>query len=146
VKKPHRRRFEYIDPEVQGALARRIAFHWIAYTAVATTLVVGLKWLTNPFTPLGDHLLEAWWTYGPLLMVLVGIAPVFVYDAVKLSNRFTGPVLRLKAATRALAEGRRPAPIRLRDGDFWKELAGDFNLVVERYADKLEPTEAERQP
>lgn len=133
MKKIHRRKTEFIDPEVQGALARRISIHWLLYTLLASILVIGLKWMTNPFTPLAEHVAEAWWTYGPMLLVLVCLAPVFVFDAVKLSNRFTGPVLRLRNATRELANGERPRRITLRDGDFWKELAEDFNRVVDRY-------------
>lgn len=129
---PHRRRTEFIDPEVQGALARRIAMHWVLYVAVATLLVVGLKWMANPLTSLGEHVAEAWWTYGALLMVLVALAPVFIYDAVKLSNRFTGPMLRLRNATKQLADGSRPAPITLRDGDFWQDAAADFNRLLDR--------------
>ncbi|MEO0529513.1 MAG: hypothetical protein AAF266_02935 [Planctomycetota bacterium] len=143
MKKVHRRKSEFIDPEVQGALARRISVHWLLYTLVASGLVVGLKWMTNPFTPLTDHVVQAWWTYGPLLLVLVCLAPIFVFDAVKLSNRFTGPVLRLRNATRQLAAGERPGRIQLRDGDFWKELAEDFNRVVDRYKPEDTPA-AER--
>lgn len=131
-KKIRRRKSEFIDPEVQGALARRLSIHWLLYTAVASVLVVGLKWMTNPFTPLTEHVVEAWWTYGPLLLVLVCLAPVFIFDAVKLSNRFTGPVMRLRNATKQLVAGERPAKINLRQGDFWKELADDFNQLVER--------------
>ncbi len=134
MKKPVRRRkSEYIDPEVQGALAKRISVHWMLYTLLAAVLVIGLKWMSDPFTPITTHLAEAWWTYGPLLLVLLCLAPVFVYDAVKLSNRFTGPVLRLRNATRVLASGENPGKIRLRDNDFWKDLAEDFNRVVDRY-------------
>jgi hypothetical protein len=131
--KPYRRKREFIDPEVQGALARRLAFHWAVYLVVATMLIVGLKWLSNPFTPLTEHLVEAWWTYGTILMVLVCLAPVFVFDAVKLSNRFTGPMMRLRNGLRALADGQDPGRIKLRDGDFWKEVAGDFNRVADRF-------------
>lgn len=130
--KKHRRKAEFIDPEVQGALARRMAFHWLLYTAVTAALVVGLKWMSNPFIPFSDHAAQAWFMYGPLLLVLVCLAPVFIFDALRLSNRFTGPVLRLKNATKQLAAGERPAKINLRQGDFWKELAEDFNRVVER--------------
>ncbi|MEN0110780.1 MAG: hypothetical protein AAF805_08655 [Planctomycetota bacterium] len=129
---PHRRRTEFIDPEVQGALAKRIAVHWMLYVGVATLLVVGLKWMTSPFTPLWDHVVDAWWTYGAMLIVMLCLAPVFVYDAVKLSNRFTGPMLRLRTSLRELAEGERPTPIKLRDGDFWQEAADDFNRAVDR--------------
>lgn len=128
----HRRKSEFIDPEVQGALARRISVHWLLFTALATALVLGMKWLADPFTPVSQHLVDAWWSHGPALLVLLCLLPIFVFDAVKLSNRFTGPVLRLRNATRELANGQRPAKIVLRDGDFWKELAEDFNRAAER--------------
>lgn len=132
MKKNHRRKAAYVDPEVQGALARRISIHWLLYTALAATLVVGLKWMANPFIPLTDHVVAAWWTYGPIMLVLLCLAPVFVFDAVRLSNRFTGPVLRLRNATKQLANGHQPRKIKLRHGDFWSELADDFNQVVDR--------------
>lgn len=127
-----RRSSEFIDPEVQGALAKRIAVHWLLYVGVATLLVIGLKWMTNPLTPLWDHVLDAWWTYGALLIVMLCLVPVFVYDAVKLSNRFAGPMLRLRRSLRTLAEGARPEELRLRDDDFWQEAAADLNRAVDR--------------
>ncbi|TWT99617.1 hypothetical protein Pla108_05600 [Botrimarina colliarenosi] len=135
--KKQRRKAEYIDPEVQGALARRLSVHWLLFTVLACSLLVGLKWMSQPFMPVGDHLSEAWWTYGPVLLVLLCLAPVFIHDAIRLSNRFTGPMLRLRAATRQLAAGERPERITLREGDFWKDLAENFNQAVDRlYADK----------
>lgn len=139
MKKHHRRKTQFVDAEVQGALARRISIHWMLFTLLAATLIIGLRWLSDPFTPLSEHLSEAWSLYGPMLLVLVCLAPVFVYDAIKLSNRFTGPIMRLRNATRMLAAGSRPAKICLRKKDFWKDLADDFNLMVERYEGELEP-------
>lgn len=129
----HKRKKKFIDPEVQGALARRIGVHWLLYTLVASVLVVGLKWLANPFVPFTEHAVEAWWTYGPLLLVLLCLAPIFVYDSVKLSNRFTGPVMRIRQAARSLADGEPVRPLAFRDDDFWQDLAKDFNRIVERY-------------
>jgi hypothetical protein len=131
--KIHRRKIEYVDPEVQGALARQLALHWGMFLVIASVLVIGLKWMSNPFTPLGEHLIDAWWTYSPVLVVFVCLTPVFVFDSVKLSNRFTGPVMRLRKAIRELADGAKPRKIDLRDGDFWKDVASDFNRVIERY-------------
>ena len=35
-------------------------------------------------------------------------------------------------AMKALAEGEEVSPIHFRDGDFWQELAEDFNRIVKR--------------
>ena len=44
-----------------------------------------------------------------------------------LSNRFTGPMLRLRRSMRALARGEHVEPIEFRGGDFWQEFAAEFN-------------------
>ncbi|MEQ8850003.1 hypothetical protein [Botrimarina sp.] len=127
-----KRKIKYVDPEVQGALARRMALHWLLFIALAATLVVGLRWLVDPFTPFADHLRSAWRVYGPLLIVLLSLAPLFIYDAIKLSNKFAGPMARFRDATRALARGEDPGPIELRRGDFWHDVAADFNAMIQR--------------
>jgi hypothetical protein len=67
-------------------------------------------------------------------------------DIVRMSNRFVGPVVRLRGALRELAENRPAQPLNFRDDDFWRELATDFNKAAARCArDAMElsrPTEA----
>ena len=130
------RRQSYIDPEVQGALARRLVLHWAIFIIAATMLIFGMTWLSDPFLPAATHFHRLFEDYGPALLALVCLAPIFVFDAVRLSNRFTGPMLRLKNAAKALASGETPAKIQLRGDDFWQEVAEDFNRVIER----LDPT------
>lgn len=130
-----KRKVDFIDPEVQGALTRRIVGQWVVFTAVAAVLAFGLQWMTDPFAPISQHAIEAWWTYGPMLLVLVCLLPVFVMDTVKLSNKFTGPIYRLRHVARSLAAGERPAPVEFRGGDFWRGLADDMNSVIERVAE-----------
>lgn len=136
MKNKNNRKTEYIDPEVQGALARRLILQWMLFVAVAAVLTVGLKWMSDPFAPLGQTFSEAWWTYGPVLMVLACLVPVFIFDAIKLSNRFTGPVFRLRQVTKQLADGELPKEVEFRGADFWKDLAADFNRVVDRLAEQ----------
>jgi hypothetical protein len=69
--------------------------------------------------------------HGPTLLAVLALAPIFVLDLCKLSNRFVGPVLRLRRGMRDLAEGRTVSPIHFRKGDFWQDLGTDFNQVVE---------------
>lgn len=142
------RQTNFIDPEVQGALTRRIVGQWIVFTAVATALAFGLTWMGDPFAPIQQTLAEAWWRYAPLLLVLVCMLPIFVMDTIKLSNRFTGPVYRLRQVARKLASGERPEPVEFRGGDFWRGLADDMNLVIQRVADAESRAQAEpgREP
>lgn len=126
---------EYVDPQVQGALWRRLVLHWLAYTAVAAVLVLGLEWMADPFRSMGEITEAAWRTYGPVLLVLAALIPVFVYDSIRVSHRFAGPVFRLRQVIGKLANGGTPERIEFRDGDFWKEMAADMNRVIDRLSD-----------
>lgn len=126
------RRREYVDPAVQGALMRRLVLHWTAFTAVAGAIAVGLQWMQDPFATMSQTLARTWWSYGGILMLLVCLMPVFIYDSVKLSNRFTGPIHRLRGALRVIAQGGKPPLLVFREDDFWCELAADFNRMAER--------------
>ncbi len=133
------RRRPYYDPEVQGALARRLVLHWAIFIVVATLLIFGIMWLSDPFSPVSTHLQRMFNDFGPPLLVLVCLAPVFVYDALRLSSRFTGPMMRLKNAAKSLAAGEIPAKINVRSDDFWQEVAEDFNRVIERLDPSARP-------
>ncbi len=63
---------------------------------------------------------------------MVSILPTFVYDSMKLSNRFAGPVMRLRESIRDLAQGESVEELKFRDNDFWRELSDDFNAVAKR--------------
>jgi len=126
------RKKKYVDPQVQGALVRRITFHWLAFIAVAAFIAFSLQVLSNPFAPMGEHLQQLWWTHGPFLLVMVLMLPVFVLDTIKLSNRFAGPIYRLQQCMRQIAAGEPPKPLKFRENDFWQGLAETFNRMVDR--------------
>ena len=132
--KPTPRKRDYVDPQVQGQLARRLVLHWLLFTIVAAFLAVCLEWLRDPLRTLPDLVWEASWNHGPFFLVLISLVPVFIYDAIKLSNRFAGPVFRLRKVARALAQGELPENVELRGTDFWRDLAADFNQIISRIA------------
>jgi hypothetical protein len=126
------RKTSYIDPAVQGALVRRLIFHWFTFIAVTTLFVIGLQWFEDPFLSLFGTVSQAWSSYGAILLILACLAPVFIYDSIKVSSRFTGPVHRLREGLEALAGGKPVATLTFRGDDFWQELAQNFNRVAER--------------
>ena len=68
-------------------------------------------------------------TLGVMLLLL----PVFLRDTLKLSNRFAGPMYRLRSALKSIVSDGTLKPIKFRDGDFWQDAAADFNLVLSKY-------------
>jgi hypothetical protein len=123
---------KFIDAKVQGALARRIIFHWFVFVVVAWGVTLFLQLLSEPFQPVADNVHNMWMTQGPLMLVMVFLLPVFVLDTVKLSHRFAGPVLSLRRAMREIAEGKPARKIQFRKHDFWHGLADDYNAVADR--------------
>ncbi len=128
------RRQKFIDSKVQGALARRIIFHWLVFLAVASVAALLLQVLSDPFRPAGEHIENLWYTHGPFLVVMVFLLPVFVIDTVKISHRFAGPVYSLRRTMRDVADGKPPRKLQFRQGDFWHELASDYNAMIDRLA------------
>jgi nitrogen fixation/metabolism regulation signal transduction histidine kinase len=124
------RKKNFIDSHVQGALSRRIIFHWLVFVLVTSAAAFVLQVLSDPFRSLASHLQDLWWAQGPFLLVMVFMLPVFVMDAIKLSNRFAGPIFSMRRAIRSVAQGEAPRKLKFREGDFWRDLAEDYNAML----------------
>ena len=124
------RKKQFIDSRVQGALTRRIIFHWLVFMLVTSAVAFVLQVLADPFRGLTSHLQDLWWAQGPFLLVMVFLMPVFVMDAVKLSHRFAGPIFSLRRSIRGIVNGESPRKLKFREGDFWQDLADDYNAML----------------
>lgn len=142
-----RRRRRFIDSAVQGALVRRIVVHWLIFLAMAFfTLPLWQIWSSgNIFSPFSTLVVESWRDTAPMFVILIAMLPIFVWDTVKLSHRFAGPMYRFQNTVKSLAAGKTVQPVSLRDGDFWKEFADDLNALMRRIDDRNEsdPVEAD---
>lgn len=121
-----------VDPQVQWSIAGRILCHW----ALFAVCLVSISAMVRIMSAAGDQpFAEAWRSAAraqvPLLGVMFLLLPVFLRDTLKLSNRFAGPMYRLRTALRSLAEKEPAHAINFRTGDFWQEAAADFNIVVD---------------
>ncbi|HTQ40691.1 MAG TPA: hypothetical protein VMJ32_16835 [Pirellulales bacterium] len=136
----------FVDRKVQGALMLRAVEYW--FCCVLTIALALLAWslLTGPDQPLYQFFLDAWRFFLPTAVVSLLILPLLVYDIMKLSNRFTGPVYRLRRELRRLAAGENVSLLRFRDEDYWFELADEFNAVAQRMEMFAERTETGRTP
>ena len=124
------RKKNFIDSHVQGALSRRIIFHWLVFVLVTSAVAFVLQVLSDPFRSIRSHLQDLWWAQGPFLLVMVFLLPVFVMDAIKLSNRFAGPIFSLRRAIRSVTQGQAPRKLKFRQDDFWRDLAADYNAML----------------
>jgi len=127
-----RRTKHFIDSNVQGALARRIIFHWLVFLLVASVVAFLVQMLADPFRSLSAHAHDLWRSQGPFLLVTVFLLPVFMMDTIKLSNRFAGPIYSLRRAIREVADGKPARKLNFRRRDFWHNLADDYNSMLLR--------------
>lgn len=123
-----------VDREVQGALMGRIVRQWLLFFAALFIALPAweLALSKDPFTPASQAFAEALKHTAPVFVLLIALIPAFVYDTMKLSNRFSGPMCRLRQAIRNVADGKEVRQLSFRDGDFWGDVAGDFNRMLDR--------------
>lgn len=122
----------FVDPKVQGALVIRAIVYWVACLVTISLMLLCWRIITGPARPLFLHFDDMWFFHGPALIASLFLLPMVIADIIRVSNRFAGPMLRLRRSMRALARGEHVAPIEFRDGDFWQDFAEEFNQVVVR--------------
>ena len=135
MKRYIRKKF-FIDRGVQGALTKRILLHWLMFLAVSFVVLPLWQLILSGdlLRPFSQGFVDAWVYSAPVFVILLALLPAFVWDAVTLSHRFAGPMYRLRGALRSLGQGEDVRPVKFRKGDFWQDVADDFNAVLERIA------------
>ena len=123
-----RRSQKFVDREVQTSLLRRLCLHWFLFMfANGLAILMWTRFLETPSESWEVTLRLALQRALPFALISFALVPVFVLDAMKLSNRFAGPIVRVRRALAEIANGASPRPIEFRNGDFWKSLAQDLN-------------------
>ena len=122
-----------VDPRVQWTIAARLLIHWASFFACVFAISTMVRLMFLPGNAgFVDSLLDSLSTQMPILIVMLMLLPVFLRDSLKLSNRFAGPMHRLRTTLRSMAQKQPVGPIKFRDGDFWMEAATDFNIVLQQ--------------
>lgn len=126
------RRQLFVDRKVQGALVVRAIGYWFfCLLTMALGLMLWRLW-TGPARLFYLQFDEMWHWYGPAAVASLFVLPLVIVDIVRMSNRFAGPLYRLRRELRKLADGQPVRAIKFRDGDFWMEFADEFNAVAQR--------------
>ncbi len=142
-----------VDSRLQGALLCRVLFYWCLCVA-GILLLAGIQasWPGQQadWPVIINRVLLG---FGPALIASVALLPLVLFDALRFSHRFAGPLTRLTKDAARLADGEDVPPIVFRKGDFWREYAMQFNRVAEevrrlkaqlRRAESLRETQGSR--
>ena len=140
----------WVDPKVQGTLILRVVLYWVVCLVTLTLMLLCWRIVTGPARPFYTHFDDMWFHYGPALVASLLLLPLMILDMLRVSNRFAGPLFRLRRSMRALARGEDVRPISFREGDFWVEVAHEFNALLAQFqhqgANAAERDEAEQEP
>lgn len=127
------RKKHFVDQNVQGGLLTRIMMHWVYFVLVVAFLFIVMRsMLGDPAVPMMERFTQSLGEFALLGIVILAILPAFALDTIRYSNRFAGPIVRVRRALRELAENGTTEQVHFREGDFWQEIAVDLNRVAER--------------
>lgn len=127
-----RRKQLLVDGRVQGGLAAKLVFYW--FCMLLAVLLIGFCWrlLTGPGGDARHQLLAVGRQLIPVLIGSLLLLPMLIVDALRWSNRYAGPALRIRTALKTLAQGQQIQPILLRKDDFWSDAAEALNQLAQR--------------
>jgi methyl-accepting chemotaxis protein len=122
----------FVDRQVQGALLFRIAVYWCFSVLAVCLITLCVQAISYPDRQFLEYFAftDFFVQYAPIVLASLVLVPLIMFDVVATSNRFVGPLLRMRRSMRALAGGQEVEPIYFREKDFWQDVAQEFNLVV----------------
>jgi hypothetical protein len=120
------------DLQVQGALTVRVVIYWMLCLVAIGTLLLLWRMVVSPLSPFDQQLRDLWGLYRPAAVVSLLLLPIVILDMLRLTNRFAGPLFRMRGVMRALAQGKPVNAVQFRKDDFWQDFARDFNVVAAR--------------
>jgi len=132
-KAPRQRKKTVIDREVQYGVASKVALHWAVFF-FCNFLCLGI-WVVLFELPEGtwsEIFGTSFERFFPVLVISVVLMPIFVLDTLKLTNRFAGPISRLRTELKNAGQGRPVNRLHFRTNDYWLEIAEDFNRLAQK--------------
>jgi hypothetical protein len=122
----------WVNRRLQGTLAVRLLIHWTAFIVVAFSLMFTYHFLADPLQPARVHLQRVFAAHFHFLAVALVMLPAFIYDSLQISNRFAGPIVRVRRLVQGIGTGEPVERLAFRKGDFWHELSRDINAMLDR--------------
>ena len=132
MSRPPLRRQWYVDSNVQRDLILRFVYYWAASMLFLTLPIALVSCVLNPTLSFLTHATNVFLIHWPVLITLSMMVPFLVNDITKFSNRFAGPVFRLRRELERFAQTGEMAEIQFREGDFWPDLAEGINHLSAR--------------
>ncbi|WDQ18571.1 hypothetical protein [Rhodopirellula sp. P2] len=122
-----------VDRTVQYGVVKKIAFHWVIFFVCnSIALLLWLRLFEHPDLSWQHSFEDCVRRFLPFFLISLALIPAFVLDTLKLTNRFAGPIMRLRTEILNAAEGRPVTRLCFRTNDFWRDVADSFNSMAQR--------------
>ena len=112
----------WVDKRVQGVLIGRIVLYWAAAMLYVGLGTVCFQYYQHPDWSLVQHAQELFLLVWPWLPSAVLCLPLVVFDIIRVSNLFVGPIYRLRSHLSELHLNPDCPPLKFRDDDYWHDL------------------------
>ncbi len=130
------RKIYLVDKQVQLHVAGRVIVYWCSALlfvllplALLRTVQVGGTFPMNILV-----VCQQYWQVFTMLFLFL---PFAIYDSIRVSNQYAGPIYRLREELRKREEGKKIGPITFREGDHYTDLPQSINMLIEQ-VDSLE--------
>ena len=121
-----------VDQETRSKIILHAIRRWCLY-AVATLLLVSLGCICmRPSEPALVQVMNNLWYLAPVAVASLLLLPLLMREMLIDNNRVEGPLRRLGGEIQKLRDGEAIRPLQLREGDCWRDLADDFNALVDQ--------------
>jgi hypothetical protein len=123
------RRKLWVDAQIQGILVGRVVIYWLA-AVLYFGLGIGVsQYCDQPDWTYAEHWQNWLKTIGPWIPSTCLLLPLVIYDVIRTSHAFTGPIIRLRHQLNKLAQSPNCTPIVLRQDDYWQDLIQPVNNI-----------------
>ena len=133
IMKPKFRNKLFVDAPVQMMLVTRVLIHWVIFFSLFFLTLLTIEYfLRDPGVTIVDCIGNIVTKHAIVVVLSLALLPVFLYDTIKMSHRFAGPIYRFRKSLKTLAEGQSVEEMVFRGKDFWSDLSNDFNRVAKK--------------
>lgn len=100
---PRKRQQLFVDRAVQTSLLFRVAMYWTLCLMAVGLMVACWIVVTERPDSSGELVQRVWQQCGLALLASLVVLPIVLLDCLRLSNRFAGPIQRVRRALRQRA-------------------------------------------
>jgi len=122
-----------VDRPIQLQIAGRVAIYWGAGMMFVILPLALIRTISGGL--FANNILHVCSDYWPVFAMMLALLPFAIVDSIRFSNKFAGPIYRLRTDLKRYEEGEKIEPIRFREGDCYTDLPDSINALISKVDD-----------